>query len=102
MDDYTIEVVTQFNKDMIEQWDEYGKGFNLSPLHEHTKRLIQLQEQGIRDALKKLGYLDPQQSAELISALDNLCVTYRMRTGLDGAWDSELIEAQNLLKKYEK
>lgn len=39
------------------------------------------------------------QVMELIQALDKLCYAYRKATGLDGAWDTELLTAQDLLNK---
>ena len=96
MNDYEINVVTQFNKDVIEQWDEYGKGFNLSPLQEHTKRLIQLQDQGVRDALKKLGWLSPEDSRELLQC----CAAFQDYEAFTPPWVSAEKAFARILKEY--
>lgn len=95
----TIEIQTGYNKDLIEQSILYP---NDSLITQTTKQIIQLQDQAVKDALKKLGYLDPQEALTLLTYLDNLCRAYRMQTGLNGAWDCDLVNAQNLLEKYNK
>lgn len=42
----------------------------------------------------------PVHVSEILQALHNLCYAYRRITGLDGAWDHELVQAQKLLDKY--
>jgi len=65
MNDHTIKVKTSYNKDVIEQ-------SILNPsedlITQTTKRILHLQEQGVRDALKKLGWLSPDEAKELIDA----------------------------------
>jgi len=65
MNDHTIKVKTSYNKDVIEQ-------SILNPsedlITQTTKRILYLQEQGVRDALKKLGWLSPDEAKELIDA----------------------------------
>lgn len=95
----TIEIQTRYNKDLIEQSILYP---NDSLITQTTKQIIQLQDQAVKDALKKLGYLDPQEALTLLTCLNNLCRAYHKLSGRISHRDSELVNAQKLLEKYNK
>jgi len=53
-------VITQFNADMIKQHIEYDDQFQM-PRHNMAEEIINLKEQGVRDALIALGWTPPKQ-----------------------------------------
>ena len=61
--EYICEVKTAFNKDRIESWlefkGEYGIGHDI--INHHNKQIINLRDQGIREALIKLGWTPPKE-----------------------------------------
>jgi len=61
--EYTYEVKTAFNRYRIESWVEYKDDFsmNQSLIKDHTKQIIYLRDQGIREALIKLGWTPPPE-----------------------------------------
>lgn len=55
--DNVFQVITRFNKEMIEQSVVAGAGVDIH--QQFVKRVLNLQDQGIRDALIKLGWTPP-------------------------------------------
>lgn len=55
--DNTLKVTTRFNKEMIEQSVIAGAGIDIH--QQFVKRILNLQDQGVRDALIKLGWTPP-------------------------------------------
>ena len=68
MPDYKpdINVKTAFNNDVIEQWIVSPRQESL--LDHIAKQIIFLQEQGVQQALYKLGYLSPEELLPLKDA----------------------------------
>jgi hypothetical protein len=56
-DDRNVKVITRFNKEMIELSVIAGADVDIH--QQFVKRIIYLQEQGVRDALIKLGWTPP-------------------------------------------
>jgi hypothetical protein len=61
--EYTCEIKTAFNKDRIESWLEFKDNFSTEKdlISQHTKQIINLREQSIREALIKLGWTPPPE-----------------------------------------
>ena len=56
-----IKVITEFNDEIIKQ----HLPFQGSPLTPIVEDIIKLKEQGVKEALSKLGYLNPDEAKEL-------------------------------------
>jgi hypothetical protein len=56
-DDRNLQVITRFNKEMIEQSVIAGAGLDIH--QQLVKRVLYLQDQGVREALIKLGWTPP-------------------------------------------
>lgn len=57
MNEHTIKVVTKFNKDIISQHLEGGQ--YILPRRNYAEEIIKLKEEGVREALIKLGWTPP-------------------------------------------
>jgi hypothetical protein len=57
-DDRNVQVITRFNKEVIEQSVFAGAGVDIH--QQFVKKMLNLQDQGIRDALIKLGWTPPR------------------------------------------
>jgi hypothetical protein len=64
--DNEIKIITEFSPEFILQHEKGPEG---NYIHEQAKRLIDLREEGIKEALKKLGYIDPATTKEIKDTL---------------------------------
>lgn len=65
----TIKVVTQFNANVIKQHDLLD---DTSIIGNYVERVIHLREQGVQEALSKLGYLNPEEAAKQQEEIESL------------------------------
>lgn len=69
-----IKVTTQYSEGVIVQYQELIAGdYGYPSISQNvTQRVIHLQEQGVREALKRLGYLSPEEAKQLLEAANSL------------------------------
>jgi hypothetical protein len=67
-----IRVKTEFSAKTIKQRLESDGDFFLPETESRIERVLQLQEEGVRQALKKLGWLPPEEASEQQSLLDQM------------------------------
>ena len=61
-----INVDTKVYRDLIDQSTKYGLDSDYLEMGKSVaRRIINLQEQGVKDALKSLGWLSPEEAKQL-------------------------------------
>lgn len=61
----SIEVKTSYNMELIKQSEVFHSDFRPSLMREMTERIISLRDQGVKDALKAIGWLSPEEAKAL-------------------------------------
>lgn len=61
----SIEVKTSYNMDLIKQSEVFHSDFRPNLMREMTDRIINLRDQGVKDALKAIGWLSPEEARAL-------------------------------------
>lgn len=80
-------VNTKYNKEMIESSIMFD-GVRSDPAYQISRQVIQLQEDGVKAALYKLGYLNPDEVEEI--KLDNLKLRKALSDLIGGLTSSDL------------
>ena len=90
----TVEVETNFNPDLIESTVFMKKPFN--DMHEIMKHIVRLQDEGIKEALLKLGWTPPRIDSQW-DYYQELCKSH----GLSGITDA-ITQRNKLLEAAKK
>lgn len=86
-----IKVKTTYGLDFVKQSVDYGLDDLLAPIaRKRREEILNLKEQGIRDALKSLGWVSPEEAKqqqtiikELVGALGSLINKSHYHRGVD-------------------
>lgn len=66
-----VKINTRFNSEIIEQEEEHCALTPRDYVQQRMVSIIKLKEQGVKEALSKLGYLNPDEATELKDQLSH-------------------------------